>query len=579
VKADLTRKSLNLLKHFSQVLNQQGRVQLDADWNEQGGILLHFIRQLAADGLGPAAPSPQNGGFTIVPLELATATVNNDVGITPGTYYVDGILCELDATPVPLTAINSSSDTVTVANWTVDATPFAPKQYVRLWNDNANPGTPPPAPPLTSEMQPLAISQITQTNYANLGLTLNALPLKLATPSPPWNFLQRITSYLTQPDLPNPMALPVGASLLYLDVWERLITYIEDDSIREVALNGPDTAARARVVWQVKALANQASCISGAQIGERLQPWTRGYLRARVLPAQVSTDPCTISPTSQYRGAENQLYRVEIHTGTIDVNGNPTSTTPTFKWSRENGSVVFPVVKVAVSNTTTTVVLGNLGRDERYGLENGDYVELQDDNTVLNNRTGNLLQVQSIDATSLTVVLAGTPGPTTPGVGTTAALHPLLRRWDHQSGDPTQGGEKVAADGALPIPISTAQWLDLEDGVQVQFQVLGTLALTYRSGDYWLIPARVATGNVIWPTETVTDAQGNSLTNPVALPPDGITHHYAPLAVVTLTAGVPSVSPCGSVLTRRQAVSGAGEPVGSAVAEASPAPTPAASGG
>ncbi len=319
-------------------------------------------------------------------------------------------------------------------------------------------------------------------------------------------------------------------------------------------------------MWQVKALANQTTCLTAAQIGERLQPWTRGYLRARVSPAQVSTDPCTISPTSQYRGAENQLYRVEIHTGTIDVNGNATHATATFKWSRENGSVVFPVVKVAVANATTTVVLGNLGRDDRYGLENGDYVELQDDNSALNNITGPLLQVQSIDTTSLTVVLAGTAPA---NVGTNAALHPLLRRWDHQSGDPTQGGEKVAADGALPIPTGTAQWLDLEDGVQVQFQVLGTLALTYRSGDYWLIPARVATGNVIWPTETVTDAQGNSVTNPVALPPDGITHHYAPLVVVTLTAGVPSVSPCGPTLSRRQVVGNA---------EPSPAPTPASGG-
>src|SRR5262249_22108505 len=41
---------------------------------------------------------------------------------------------------------------------------------------------------------------------------------------------------------------------VYLDVWERNITWIEDDSIREKALNGPDTCARSKVVWQVKAL-------------------------------------------------------------------------------------------------------------------------------------------------------------------------------------------------------------------------------------------------------------------------------------------------------------------------------------
>jgi len=546
VKADLTRNSLSLLKHFSLVLNQQGRVQLDADWNEQGGLLLHVMRQTAADGFGSAAASPQNGGFTAVPLQLGANTVPNDFGLTPGTYYVDGILCELNGTPVPVTATDATGVTATVASWTVDAMPFTVNQYVRMWNDSANPGRQPPAPLPTTNMAPLPISQIKQAGYTNLTLTLDSLPAGLATSSPPWNFVQRITSYLTQPDLPNPpdlsklLAAPNTSGLIYLDVWERLITSIEDDYIREVALNGPDTCARVRVVWQAKVLPNLTACITPGQLTETLQPWTRGYLRARVSPAQISTDPCTISPTSQYRGAENQLYRVEIHTGNIDINGNPAGGTPSFKWSRENGSVVFPVVKVAPSSNTTSVTLGNLGRDDRFGLEVGDYVELQNDVTVLNNLVGNLLQVQSIDPASLTVTLVGT----TAAVDTTPSLHPLLRRWDHRSGDPTQGGETVLPDGALPIPTTTAQWIDLEDGVQVRFEVLSNITMTYRSGDYWLIPARVATGNVIWPTETVTDSSGNTTTNPVAKPPDGITHHYAPLAVLTLTSGVPSVSPC-----------------------------------
>jgi hypothetical protein len=37
-------------------------------------------------------------------------------------------------------------------------------------------------------------------------------------------------------------------------VWERHVTWIEDDSIREPALGGPDTCTRAKVTWQVKAL-------------------------------------------------------------------------------------------------------------------------------------------------------------------------------------------------------------------------------------------------------------------------------------------------------------------------------------
>ena len=40
--------------------------------------------------------------------------------------------------------------------------------------------------------------------------------------------------------------------MVYLDVWERHITALEDDDIREKALGGPDTATRTKVVWQVK---------------------------------------------------------------------------------------------------------------------------------------------------------------------------------------------------------------------------------------------------------------------------------------------------------------------------------------
>jgi len=151
-----------------------------------------------------------------------------------------------------------------------------------------------------------------------------------------------------------------------------------------------------------------------------------------------------------------------------------------------------------------------------------------DDYLVLNNIPGNLLQVQSIDRTSLTVVLSGI---TTAGVGTDQKLHPLLRRWDHKSGDPAQGGAQVLPDGALPITGGT--WLDLEDGVQIWFEVLPNHPPAHRSADYWLIPARVATGDVIWPADTWTDAQGNPATGPAAVPPAGVIHHYVSLAVVT----------------------------------------------
>jgi hypothetical protein len=73
-------------------------------------------------------------------------------------------------------------------------------------------------------------------------------------------------------------------------------------------------------------------------------------------------------------------------------------------------------------------------------------------------------------------------------------------------------------------------WIELEDGVQIQFlPSVKRDPNRYRTGDYWLIPARVATGNIEWPQDE--DDQGN--TTPAGEPPHGIRHHYAPLAILT----------------------------------------------
>jgi Family of unknown function (DUF6519) len=125
----------------------------------------------------------------------------------------------------------------------------------------------------------------------------------------------------------------------------------------------------------------------------------------------------------------------------------------------------------------------------------------------------------------MTVTLSDAPDA---NVGADPSKHPLLRRWDHKEGDPTGEGLQLAGDGAaLIIEGSDEDWLSLEDGVYIQFPV-GPPASTHRTGDYWLIPARTATADVEWPREPAKDSRGNPVIIPVALPPAGVQHHYAP---------------------------------------------------
>jgi hypothetical protein len=455
MKGDFTRSTFDPRKHFTSVLMQQGRVQLDADGNEQAAILWHYLRTLATDLIGPHGGPSAEPGFEITFDQDGNRVT--DLTISRGRYYVEGLLCE-----------NEEED-----------------EAVIYYNQ--------PGYPLDEDRDAL-------------------------------------------PDLPF---------LVYLDVWERHVTAIEDPGIREDGLgaSAPDTASRAQVVWQVKTTDEIPDDFDTSNITkenveaywdrwiEKWQPADRGRLKAKAKEDRdEDADPCIISPEARYRGIENQLYRVEIHRGGSawdgsnngyegDYSDNGSATLATFKWSRDNGSVTFPIRDLEGS----VVTLEHLGRDSGISLKVGDLVEIEDNDYVLKGHAEPLLRVEAIDPINIRVTLSGEPG-----VGRDPAKHPLLRRWDHGAGN-SEKGELEPDYGDLRLRENA--WITLEDGVQVCFQPAGQEGShTYRTGDYWLIPARTATGDVEWPGD---------VGQPEARPPHGTEHHYAPLAVVVSTGDNP----------------------------------------
>ena len=479
-RGDFTRNTYDKSKHFLRVLMQQGRVTLDADWNEQVSILLDQLQTLGKDIFGPHGGPADNCGFEFIATEAQIDRLSNlsdgekttlkkqldseGYLIGPGNYYVEGILCEND-------------------------------EYIPFGK---------------------------------------------------------------QPDFSPEVNVKGGTYLAYLDVWERHITHIEDSDplkagIREVALGGADTATRSKLVWQVKLkkldgdrdLKTIGQQVKGnynyfrSLLGKDLNPG-KGMLRARATKPVTSSsnDSCIMPFDSQYRGAENQLYRVEI----FDVSSTENNQKVKFAWSRDNSSVAFPIVGFSSSNDSTlTLTLEYLKRDDRFSLSVGDSVEFVYDAYVLHEFSRKLLKVEKIDPIENQVTLkidADSQETHTllhnwNAVG--SEQHPFLRRWD-------------SSEICVDLDKKKEEWIALEEGVEIWFE-----GGSYQVGDYWLIPARTATGDVEW-----SQTQDGTQLIPEAKEPHGVDHCCASLAIISVAQNqVVKIHDCRrSIGNQKNSVSG-----------------------
>jgi Family of unknown function (DUF6519)/Abnormal spindle-like microcephaly-assoc'd, ASPM-SPD-2-Hydin len=532
---DNSRFPFNPWNDYLGVVMQQGRVQLDSDWNEWQAEFARRIQAGSLDIIGRSGvPSTTPFAFQISqPSKDSSGAWHVTIGV--GRIYVDGLLAQ---------------------------------------------------------------------NHGSTGLVQwdSALAEWVGAPQTP-------TDYTSQPYLPEPVALPTPPTgptliLVYLDVWQRDVSYIEDPNLVDQAV-GIDTTGRRQTVWQVKFLdvSNVAGGVTPATPDSAISSWesvilpSPSLLTNGVVPS-ASSGPCALSPATGYTGLENQLYRVEIHQAGIAASGATTPVTEplpagppptaTFKWSRENASVATAVTLIASATnslgaTASQLTVQSLGRDQVLGFNPGDWIEVIDDYLELNGEPGELHQIDSINASALTITLdtvvsatnfpinsSGQPDPT---------RHTRILRWDQDGSVYESDGATVwvnldasGTTGDIPVPpVGTP--LILENGITVAFDLgssgnwnatttytpgqvvlgpdqnyytsiaannLGNAPPTapafwtiaqFRTGDYWTFAARTA----------------DSLVEPlIEAPPSGIHHHYCRLGIVSFT-GTPATTDCRQV--------------------------------
>ena len=401
MKGDFSRNTFRPELGYRSVRWQQGRMLLDADWNEQADIVNEQLSRALQQMVG--AHGGLGDSFLLSLVDAAAERPS--LRLHPGSYFVDGVACEL-------------------------------------------PGT-----------DPIPLAQ--QPHFPGAAAHLAAALAEQAS------------------------------ALLYLAVWERLVTAVEDPLLLETALGGADTTTRTQLVWQVRVLPLADPVDEAAAVTDAPE-WQA--LRRPPQPALAVTRGYSL---------ENELYRIEIH-------APATNTTPaTWKWSRDNGSVAFAVQPGSLAAEEGLLELALVmrpGLQEQLAVD--DRVELSCAAWELDGRPGLMARVvtyleASDDAAAqkLRLAPAAAVDETDLALLQDAGQQPRLCRWD----------QRPPAKETAVLPVQSGQAVILERGIMVTFP-----EAVYASGDYWQIPLRSE------------DAPGSQVT----IAPGQAANRFAPLALL-----------------------------------------------
>jgi uncharacterized protein DUF6519/parallel beta helix pectate lyase-like protein len=486
MSGDYTRVRYAPQSGYIGVLEQQGRVRLDADGNEQVESIDRRRRAESIDTIGHGVvPS-------ITPNAFLIQTAASLSSWAAGTAYSLGAqILDTNGTVQRVTTAGTSGSAQPAWNTTPGGT--TPDNTVTWTNEGVigkftiGPGR--------AYVDGILVDcwgdDASQQFQPDLG--------ELRSPNP--LAFEKQPFYYT-PNFPAPASS--GTSIVYLDVWEREVTSLEDPGLIDPAIEGIDTTTRLQAAWQVKALSptSATTCNDNPPEWLNLIAPSTGVLSTAPAQAPSGASPCVIDPVGGYTGLENRLYRVQVsQSGIIDATGVANATQARFVWSKNNASLGAALLSIThISATECQLSVSTVGRDKTFGFQVNDNLEVLDDFVEWSMREtgtgGTPVTVTKVDPEQLTINVT----PDISGSFTVVAgQHPRIRKWD-AAPQPTKNG--------TAIPLGS-------DGVTVTFGP--NASATLAAGDYWVFYARTATGTI----EVLNQAS-----------PRGVLHHYMKLALV-----------------------------------------------
>lgn len=327
-----------------------------------------------------------------------------------------------------------------------------------------------------------------------------------------------------QPDWLNrlpPSSPPAGNTLVSLLVTEQSVCAVEDTALREVALGGPDTAARLRLMQHFLQLSLAGStCEDGSSAvakllaadGVGLDPYSYQLISGATLQVGFVTDsptsdPCSPVAAGGYLGADNQLIRVTV------ASFKPKPKTGQILWGWNNASLLYRAT--LTDKTAGVFTLSGAPLDQEHAPQLGQAVEILRAEADLKN--GDFIAADAGFVTTVTAAYSFDTGTLT--VDNIAGLpadyvndpNPLfIRLWQ----------------AIVPFTAGQAAPLDSVSGLTVTVN-LTALPTQIAARPFWRFAARPDTPTQIYPRRYMDSPQA----------PDGPRQWLCDLAVIGPVGG------------------------------------------
>jgi hypothetical protein len=462
--SDRARVSFDPSRKWRGLVAQQGRVTVEADWNEAAAIQALSDRLITLDIIGPLGTP--DGGYAVT-AGASTSPPGGGPGpltVGTGTVYVGGVRLDLD-------------------------------QEVEL------DGTP----------QPDWLDQSTGTLWV--------APETAGSSSPPAS----------------------ANELVYLLAVEQEISSLEIPDLADVALGGPDTMQRLRILQRfVRWPTDSADCshawaevqAAWKTIGLDVDSSTMllgsaAQLEVSFDPVPPAAGPCEPAASGGYLGPENQMIRVQV------TSVDPSTGVPTIVWGFDDATFLYELqsaIPGSLSNPGMVLTLTQNPIDSYHYPQAGQAVELLRDATALSptddgngpfdyiaSGSGFVTAVTAAyNPTLMNLTVADQPPADYLSTSVTPQLY--LRVWQ----------DTAEAPAGTPVELKAA-------GVTTGIQVTLTSSEGFHPGDFWCFAVRPSVANLIYPARVAASPQ----------PPDGPQVWACPVAFVAWSAGgSPAITSC-----------------------------------